>query len=75
MERSNTLALGSLEFTIDRDGDLEISHEDFTKWVEQDDIPALRDFLNNKASTNDAAVAQEHFKGDTVLLKASDALS
>lgn len=50
MERSNTLSLGSLEFTIDRDGDLEIEHEDFTKWVSRDDIPALRDFLNNKAS-------------------------
>lgn len=55
MERSNTLTLGPLEFTIDRDGDLEISHEDWTKWVQRDDIPALRDFLNNKASTNDAA--------------------
>lgn len=51
MERSNTLSLGSLDFTIDQDGDLEISHEDFTKWVPRDDIPALRDFLNNKAST------------------------
>jgi hypothetical protein len=55
MERSNTLALGSLEFTIDRDGDLEISHEDFTKWVQRDHIPALRDFLNNRASQADTS--------------------
>ena len=58
MERSNSLALGSLEFTMDGDGDLEIAHEDFTKWVNRGDIPALRDFLI-AATASDAGAEHE----------------